>query len=59
MKKLKPLKKHVEAHSSSAKLGMGDFYGSGVKNPVGKIRDVFTVNQPSMKKMGKPPKSLA
>lgn len=48
------------AHTANTKLGMGDNYGSGVKNPVGKIRDV-TGAAPTMSKakLRKPPKNLA
>lgn len=58
MKKVKGLK---QAHTSNAKRGMGDAYGSGMKNPIGKIRDVSTsVTTPVSKvKLKKPPKSMA
>ena len=58
MKKLKGLK---QAHTSNAKTGMGDFYGSGVKNPIGKIRDVSTLGRTPLSKvkLKKPPKSMA
>jgi len=36
MKKLKGLK---NAHSSNAKIGMGDSYGSGIKNKFGRVRE--------------------
>lgn len=47
------------AHVSKAKYGMGDFYGTSVKQPMGKIRDSIGSNPMSKKKLGKPPKSLA
>ena len=58
MKKVKGLK---QAHTSNAKRGMGDAYGSGMKNPIGKSIDVFTsVTKPVSKiKLKKPPKSMA
>jgi hypothetical protein len=59
MKKSKPLKRTNEAHVSKTKFGMGDYYGSGVKNPVGKIRDVMGITNVTPKRLGKPPKSLA
>ncbi len=59
MKKPKPLKRTGEAHTSKSKFGMGDSYGSGVKNPIGKIRDVMGITDVKPKKLGKPPKSLA
>lgn len=53
---MKPLK---QSHTSSAKIGMGDSYGSGVKNPIGKIRDISMSKPVKKSKIGKPPKSLA
>ena len=57
MKKLKPLK---NAHTSNSKIGMGDFYGTGVKAKTGKMK-VDSINMPSFspKKLKTPPKSLA
>jgi len=59
MKKLKPLKRSGEAHVSKTKFGMGDHYGSGIKNPVGKIRDVMGITDVTPKRLKKPPKKLA
>jgi len=59
MKKSKPLKPGRNAHTANTKYGMGDYYGSGIKNPVGKIRDVTNFTEVKAKKLGKPPKSLA
>lgn len=56
MKKARPLK---QAHTMNAKYGMGDYYGTGVKNPMGRIIDSMGTNPVSKKKMGNPPKSLA
>lgn len=47
------------SHTSPMKKGMGDYYGSGVKNPVGKPRDVFSEKAPKAKNIGKPPRTLA
>lgn len=56
---MKKIKAPKQAHTSNSKSGMGDFYGSGIKQKVGKMRDDY-VNMPiKSKKMGKPPKSLA
>ena len=42
------------------KIGSGDSYGTGVKNPPMKPKDIMGTKVSSMKKtMGKPPKSLA
>lgn len=60
MKTHKPLKRTQEAHVSNTKAPMGDYYGSGIKQPVGRMRDDYMSGAPmSDKKMGKPPKSLA
>ena len=56
MKKVKPLK---NAHTADAKFGMGDFYGSGVRQPIGKMRDGLGMYPVPKKKLSKPPKSLA
>ncbi len=47
------------AHTPKTQRGMGDYYGSGVRNPVGKVIDVFQSGTVKSKKIGKPPKSLA
>jgi hypothetical protein len=58
--KNKSLKPSVNAHSSKQKTGMGDYYGIGVKQKVGRIVDNYSLSKPlSAKKLGKPPKSLA
>jgi hypothetical protein len=50
-----------EAHVANTKFGMGDFYGSGIRNKTGRMRDSFTPGQVPVSKKGlkKPPKSLA
>lgn len=41
-------------------VGAGDFYGSGVKNPLGKLRSTsLGPNAATTKQLKKPPKSLA
>jgi len=57
---MKKLKKSREWHASSAKTGMGDFYGQGIKQKVGRMRQDFMGNismHPNALKS--PPKSLA
>lgn len=56
MKKQKAARQY---HTSKSNIGMGDNYGSGVRNKVGIARDVTTAPRLSNKKLGKPPKSLA
>ena len=55
-KKIKGLK---NAHASNSKYGMGDYYGSGIKNNTGRIIDGFGIDKLPAKKMKNPPKSLA
>ena len=54
---MKTTKVNKTDHTPNTKKGMGDFYGSGVKNPVMKPKSTMGVKP--IKKMGKPPKSLA
>lgn len=55
-KKIKGLK---TAHTPNTQQGMGDYYGQGVRNPLGKMREGMGMRPVSQKKLGKPPKSLA
>lgn len=50
-----------ESHSSNQKYGMGDYYGTGFKNSVGRMRDSSSpgMNPVPLKKLGKPPRSVA
>ena len=58
--KIKPIKALKNAHTSNAKVGMGDFKGTGIKQKVGTSRvDMVSMNKVGSKKMGKPPKALA
>ena len=51
--------KHVESHCSPTAKGMGDYYGTGIRNPIARIRE-DAVSQPvAPHKLGKPPKNLA
>lgn len=47
------------AHTPKSPIGMGDFYGTGIKQKMGRNRDVTGLNEVSPKKMKVPPKSLA
>lgn len=48
-------------HAPQASKGSGDSYGSGIKQKIGRIRDMYPVDgfNQSSKNQGKPPKSLA
>ncbi len=55
MKKTKP----HEAHTSDTKFGMGDYYGTGVKAKIGKVRDSTVGYTPvTPKQLKTPPRSL-
>lgn len=56
----RPVRKNRFAHTANTKYGMGDYYGSGIRAKLGKMRD-STVGMVSISKKGmkKPPKSLA
>lgn len=59
MKQAKP-KKNKEWHSANAKYGMGDYYGTGIKAKVGRMRDdSMGMNAVTPKNLKTPPKSLA
>ena len=51
--------KGVETHTAKTKLGMGDFFGQGFKQKVGRNRSSALGNPVSKVKVKKPPKSLA
>ena len=61
MAKPKSPLKPIESHVSKTKKPMGDFYGTGVKQPMGKQRgqSPFAQEPLSKKQAGKPPKALA
>jgi hypothetical protein len=48
-----------QSHTANTKYGMGDNYGTGVKNPLGKMREGMGMQTLTKKKLGTPPKSIA
>ena len=57
---MKKTKTNKTAHTSNSKIGMGDFHGSGIKNPLARVRDDLILAKPkSSKQIAKPPRSLA
>ncbi len=57
---MKKAKSHKETHVANTKFGSGDYYGTAIKNPVGRIIDSqLDYSSVSPKKLKKPPKSLA
>lgn len=47
------------AHTQNTPYGMGDNYGSGIRNPVGKMREGMGQQAISKAKLNKPPLNLA
>jgi len=48
-----------EAHTQFTKHGMGDYYGTGSKNPLGRMRDASVGFRPvSKKQLGSKPRSV-
>jgi len=56
---MKKIKTNKQPRSSNGNNGLVNHFGSGVKNPVGTIRDVMGVTNVKAKNLSKPPKSLA
>lgn len=57
---MKKTKKLEFAHTPRSPQGMGDYYGTGVRQPLGKMRsDSMGMVQVTPKELKTPPKSLA
>jgi hypothetical protein len=56
---MKKLKKTAAAHTTLSSKGVGDFYGSGIRNKIGRSRDVMGISEIPSKKLKNPPKSMA
>ena len=56
---MKKIKASKTAHTSDSKVGRGDYYGTGVRNKVGRTIDVMGMKTLSKSKLKTPPKSLA
>jgi hypothetical protein len=51
--------KTAQAHTAKSPKGMGDYYGTGVRQKLGRVVDGMGMKQISPKKLKKPPKTLA
>jgi hypothetical protein len=52
-------KLHKESHTENTRFGMGDYYGTGIKSKMGRVRSDSVGYRPvSRKQMGTPPKSV-
>ncbi len=47
------------AHTAKSPKGMGDFYGTGIKHKMGRMREGMGMQEITPKKLKTPPKSLA
>lgn len=56
MKAPKPLK---NSHTPNTKKGQGDYYGTGVKNPIMRPKEIMGVKIDGPKKVKTAPKSMA
>ena len=54
-----PKTKHKEWHTSKNKMGLGDYYGTGITAKMGIIREGLGFEGLSQKKLKTPPKTLA
>lgn len=48
-----------DSHVSNTSMGMGDYYGQGIRNPVGRMRSGAGQVLVTPKELRTPPKSLA
>ncbi len=54
-----PKSKHLESHTSRTKMGMGDYYGTGITAKIGRQRGGGIEVPVPTKKLRNPPKSVA
>jgi len=59
MKQAKTKANRKQAHTPKSPKGMGDFYGTGIRQKLGIMRDGMGMETLSPKKLKKPPKNLA
>lgn len=57
-KATKPAKIGHEAHSANVKKGMGDYYGTGIRAKLGKMRSGMGFEEIPPNKLKTPPKSV-
>jgi|FreactTroBogLake_1042271.scaffolds.fasta_scaffold53878_1 hypothetical protein len=46
-------------HESGSPMGSGDFYGTGIRQKMGRVRSGMGMDTLTNKQVGKPPKKLA
>lgn len=47
------------AHTPNSQIGMGDYYGTGIRQKTGRVRDGLGMKPLSKKQVSNPPKALA
>jgi len=55
---MKKVKTPMNVHTPKTQMGMGDHYGSGIRQKVGSMREDSMINPVSKNKMSKPPRSV-
>jgi hypothetical protein len=58
-KRMKKQKRLESAHTPRSPQGMGDFYGSGIRAKIGRMRDGIGFEALSKKQLSNPPKTFA
>jgi hypothetical protein len=56
---MKKSKKLSIAHTSNSQIGMGDYYGTGIRQKIGRVREGMGMSPISEKKLKTPPRTLA
>lgn len=54
-----PKTKHYQSHTSKNKMGLGDYYGTGITAKIGRMREGTGFEELSKTKLKTPPKTLA
>ncbi len=59
MKQAKPKTSRDQAHTPKSPKGLGDFYGTGIRAKIGRMREGMGMQEVTPKQLKTPPKSLA
>ncbi len=59
MKRPKNKTSRDQSHTPKSPKGMGDYYGSGIRQKVGSVKRSYLIDEIPDKNLKKPPKSLA
>jgi hypothetical protein len=58
MKKAKTKTNRIQAHTSKSAKGLGDYYGTGIRAKLGRLREGTGMKFMSASQLKKPPKSV-